>query len=234
VAKLAQTSIRYRRCEITERQFNELATKIDAAAAAVAEDIFGDGVVVDVVLEGGSLFMKASVIGALLLGTYHSVAEYKDFRESVELATHDAERFGSALYEKVRKLVGGKNADTVAIRKMTPGRISKVIDRLKRVERMQLLQPEYARHELEQIRHEISLIERDLGPEEQKMLEQQFTTLGLPPPLPADNEAAEMSPVAVEPERPKTKRKPSDRRSERSRPPLFRHHKRITVGRDAP
>jgi hypothetical protein len=68
MARLAQTSIRFRDFEIDEERLNQLGNQIDRVAASVAREIYGEGVEVDVVLEAGSLLIRTTVIAGLLWG----------------------------------------------------------------------------------------------------------------------------------------------------------------------
>jgi hypothetical protein len=66
VARLAQTSIRFKRLDISERRFRELGPQIDHVAEGVTREIYGRNVEVDVVLEAGSLLVQITLTGGLL------------------------------------------------------------------------------------------------------------------------------------------------------------------------
>jgi hypothetical protein len=128
VATLAQTSMSFRRLDISARRFRTLGPQIDDAAERTAREIYGEDVEVDVVLEAGSLRVRISVIGSLLIlgQVYDGISHYKDFRESIILLVEDGQRFGSAVYREVLKVTGEQKADRFATKDMTPGRIARV------------------------------------------------------------------------------------------------------------
>jgi hypothetical protein len=133
MARLAQTSIRFRRFEISERRFQELIPAIDQAAEDTAQRIYGELVTVDVYIEAGSFLVRITLIGGLLLGSYHAVSDSNDFKkEIVELVKH-AEDFGSAIYEEVLRITGETQADVIRRRSMTPGKISQAMQRIDRL-----------------------------------------------------------------------------------------------------
>jgi hypothetical protein len=110
MARLAQTSIRFRDFEIDEERLNQLGNQIDRVAASVAREIYGEGVEVDVVLEAGSLLIRTTVIAGLLWGGYDAISKYPDFKDGVGQLVEDAHHYGSAVYNEVLKLTGGKKA----------------------------------------------------------------------------------------------------------------------------
>jgi len=177
VARLAQVSIRFKRFDIDEQRFQELGTQIDAVAARIAREVYGRGVEVDVVLEAGSLLVRITVIGSLLLGGYHAISEYKDFKEGITLLVKDANEWSSGIYKEVLKLTGEQKADTFVRRDMTPGRIARVIRQLEKVQVPNLVVQE----EFQQIARDVQAIERDLEPEERRLIDRGFEFMGLPP-----------------------------------------------------
>jgi hypothetical protein len=230
LAKLAQTSVRFERLEMTERRFKSLGPEVDEAAARIARDIYGDHVSLDVVLEGGSLFARLTAIGFLLLGTYHSVAEYKDFRESLALLENQAKDFSEHVYEKLRELTGGRKADKVVTRTMTPGRISRVINKLEALERATLITREVRQHQFEKIRHEINLIERDLTPKELQTFEQALKSSGLHFPEPIAPEGREREVVAIREEQVPSRSEGPKRKAK----PRFTYHNNFAVASRRP
>jgi hypothetical protein len=108
VARLAQTSIIFRDFEIDEERLNQLGTQIDGVAARAAREIYGEGAEVDVVLEAGSLLIRISVIGGLLLGGYDAISKFPNFKVGVAELVKDAQYYGSAVYNEVLKLTGKK------------------------------------------------------------------------------------------------------------------------------
>jgi hypothetical protein len=182
MARLAQTSIRFRDFEIDEERLNQLGNQIDSISARVAREIYGDGVEVDIVLEAGSLLIRNTVIGALLLGGYDAISKYPDFKEGVGQLVEDAQHYGSAIYNEVSELMGGKKPDRVVIRDMTPGKIALVIQRLEKLQELEKQAPsQLVQEELQLIAREVQAIERDLKPQERQFVEKQLELKGLLP-----------------------------------------------------
>jgi len=183
VARLAQTSISFRRIDIDEQRLRELGPQIDDAAARIAHEIYWPGVELDVVLEAGSLLVRATVIGGLLLGGYNVVSKYKDFKEGIVELVKDAHEYGSGIYNEVLKLTGQQNADTVTIRDMTPGRIVRVIQKLEKVRELQKEKaPDWmVQKELQRIARDVQAIEQELAPEEKRLIDRELELKGLPP-----------------------------------------------------
>jgi hypothetical protein len=230
VARLAQTSIRFTRYEISEAQFTQLTVEIDAAAARIAREIYGPAVEVDVVVEAGSLLVRITVIGGLLLGTYDAISKYPDFKEGVAALVEDAEKYGSAIVDEILKVTGQKKPDSVSKRDMTPGRISRVIEKLEKVRELERRAPKGAVHkeQLRQIARDVQAIGRDLEPQELKKIDEGLESSGLPPlgKLPKPEVLEE--PRAVLKEREKFKRPPALWRRK------LRHHRRFVVGEGRP
>lgn len=225
MARLAQTSIRFREYEIGPTEFERLSVEIDAAAARVAGEIYGPEVEVDVVVEAGSLLVRITVIGGLLLGTYDAISKYKDFREGVELLVHDAEKYGSAIVNEVVKMTGVRKPDSVAKRDMTPGRISRVIEKLEEIRDLEKHTPKHVLQErLREIARDVQAIERDLQPQELKQVNQVLESGGLPPleklPKPDYDDRR-----AIVRERFESGRSPARERRQK-----LRHHNRFVVG----
>lgn len=233
MAKLAQTSIRFKEFEIGPREFELLSKEVDAAAARIAQNIYGPNVEVDVVVEAGSLLIRVTVIGGLLWGVYDGISKYKDFRESIEFLVRDAEKYGSAIVDQVVRLTGAKERpDTVAKRTMTPGRISRVIQELEEVRELERrgAQKNEVSKRLQAVAREVKAIERDLEPEELKRIDGMLESAGLPPlerlPKPIYPE-----PRAMRPEEDRMGYEP--RQSQGARQKL-RHHRRFVVGDTTP
>jgi hypothetical protein len=56
-------------------QWQVISYQIDHIAARLALEIYGSGVKVDVLLEGGSLLVRISLIGTLLWGGYDAISK---------------------------------------------------------------------------------------------------------------------------------------------------------------
>jgi hypothetical protein len=229
VARLAQTSIRFREYEVGPTEFERLSIEIDAAAARVAREVYGPAVEVDVVVEAGSLLIRVTVIGGLLLGTYDAVSKYKDFKEGVELLVHDAEKYGSAIVNEVVKVTGAKKPDSVAKRDMTPGRINRVIEKLEKMRDLEKHAPKRVLQEhLREVAQDVRAIRRDLEPEELTQVDQVLESRGLPPleklPKPDYEDRS-----AIVRERFGLGRGPARERRQK-----LRHHNRFVVGDKTP
>jgi hypothetical protein len=186
VTKLAQTSISFRRFDVDEQDFQQFSTQIDDLAARVAIGIYGPSVELDVVLEVGSLLVRITVIGVighLLLGGYDAISKYSEFKKGIIELAKDAQEYGSAIYDQVRKLTGEQEADYVAKRHMTPGRIARVIQKLEELQKLEkMVPPQVMQEKLQAIARDVKAIERDLEPEEIKLVNKAFELGGLPPP----------------------------------------------------
>jgi hypothetical protein len=228
MARIAQISIRFEHLAVSEAHFRELGLEIEHAAAEVATRIYGQGVTLDVYVEAGSLFARLTIIGGLLLGTYHSVAEYKDFKEGLVLLSEDAVKFGEGIYSEVSKLTGGAKADSVRNRKMTPSKILKIIEDLDTLQKSKNLSQRTFHERLEKIVREIRVVGRDLTPEESKRFSDHLEDRGL--------RALTQLP------KPKRERKGEEPGAERERPvrlreggagkrrPVLRYHHRFKLG----
>jgi hypothetical protein len=183
MARLAQTSIRFRDFEINQHLLDELGIEIDRVAATAAREIYGEGVEVDVVLEAASLLIRSTVIGGLLWGGYDAISKYPDFKAGIEELVKDAQHYGSTVYNGVLKLTGAEKADGFVKRDMTPGKISRVIQRLEKLQELEKhASSQVVQEELQRIAYELQAVERDLEPEERQFVEKQLELKGLPPP----------------------------------------------------
>lgn len=223
MAKLAQTSIRFRDYEIVRSQFGQLSDDIEVAAGNVAVLIYGPDVQVDVVVEAGSLLVRITLIGSILWGTYDAVSKYPDFKKGIGELVKDAQEYGSAVVEEVMKATGHrKKPDSVNVREMTPGRISRVIEKLEEVKRIEAQTPRrVVRDELQKIARDVQAIERDLDTKELQQIDRVLESRGLPPldKLPKPDEDR-----SVIRERPDAFSAPPKRREK------LRHHRRFVAG----
>jgi hypothetical protein len=229
VARLAQTSIRFRRFDISERHFQELSTEVDGVAEETTRAIYGRNVEVDVVLAAGSLLVQITVIGGLLWGGYDAVSKYKDFKDGLKELANDAQKFGSAIYNKELKLTDQDDADSVAIKDMTPGKIARVIQRLEEVQKLEKTAPNrVVREELQEIARDVQAIVRDLEPEEIKSIDNWLELNALPPleklpkPRPAHKREKKHEIEEVKPPR---ALRPADKKER------LRYHNRFAVGK---
>ncbi len=180
MARLAQTSIRFQRYEIGPARFERLGVEIDNVAARVARNIYGPSVEVDVFIESGSLLIRITVIGSILWGTYDAISKYPDFKEGLGELVKDAQDYGSAIVNEVLKVTGQKKPDSVAKRDMTPGKVSRIIEKLEGVTNFEKYAPNRViQDKLRQISRDVQAIERDLGPEELKQLDELLEIAGV-------------------------------------------------------
>ncbi|QPF85528.1 hypothetical protein IC762_04145 [Bradyrhizobium genosp. L] len=229
MARLAQTSIRFKEYEVGPSEFERLSMEIDAAAARVAREIYGPAVEVDVVVEAGSLLVRITVIGGLLLGTYDAVSKYKDFKEGVDLLVHDAEKYGAAILNEVVKVTGAKKPDSVSKRAMTPGRISRVVEKLEEIRHLEKHAPKrMLQEQLHEVARDVQAIERDLEQQELDQVDQLLGSRGLPPldrlPKPDYEDRS-----AIVRDRIEVGRAPPRKRRKK-----LRHHNRFVVGDKTP
>lgn len=225
MARLAQTSIRFRRYEVDAAQFERLSVEIDAVAARVTGEIYGPSVEVDVVIEAGSLLITITVIGSILWGTYDAISKYPDFKEGLGKLVKDAQRYGSAIVDEVLKVTGQGKPDSIAKRDMTPGRISRVIEKLERVEDLENHVPKRAvQEELQKIGRDVQAIERDLAPQELNQIDEVLKSRGLPPLEKLPRPVVREDQSAIARKRKKLERPPLLRRKK------MRHHNRFVVG----
>jgi hypothetical protein len=229
MARLAQTSIRFRRYEIGVERFERLSVEIDAVAARVARQIYGPSVEVDIVIVAGSLLITITVLGGILWGTYDAISKYPDFTDGLGKLVKDAKEYGSAIVEEVLKVTGQKKPDSVAKRDMTPGKISRIIEKLERVKDLEKHAPKRAvQHELEQISRDVQAIERDLTPEELKQIDGALESRGLSALEKLPRLVVQEDRNAVARERKGSKGPPLLRRKK------LRHHNRFVVGEKSP
>jgi hypothetical protein len=229
MARLAQTSIRFRHYEIGPERFERLSLEIDALAARVARQIYGPSVEVDVVIVAGSLLITITVLGGILWGTYDAISKYPDFKDGLGKLVKDAKHYGSAIVEEVLKVTGQKKPDSVAKRDMTPGRISRIIEKLEGVRDLEKHAPKrVVQDELQQISRDVQAIERDLVPQELKQIDEELGSRGLPPleKLPRPVVREERGAAAGEREGPARPQKPKRQK--------LRHHNRFVVGEESP
>lgn len=229
MARLAQTSIRFKRYEISEAQFTRLTVEIDSVAAQIAREIYGPAVEVDVVVEAASLLVRITVIGGFLLGIYDAVSKYPDFKAGLAALVEDAQKYGSAIVDAVLKVTGQKKPDTVTKRDMTPGKISRVIDQLEKVRELESHAPtRVVQEKLRRIARDVQAIGRDLEPQEQKQIDEVLESRGLPPLEKLPKPKILEKPRTVAKEQEGQGRPPAVRRKK------LRHHRRFVVGEKTP
>lgn len=183
MAIIAQVSVRLPISPVSQEEFYEIGRQAERLAVEAAQRIYGERPIeIDVYLEEGSVWVRLTVAGGLLLGVYHGVAKYKDFKESVVELKHDATSFGNAIAENLKALAGPKkNEVRVTKRTMTPGRLSLTIDRLEKLNESRGAMSERSfEQQLGKIAQELKAIEKDLTPVEIAKLESSLRFENLP------------------------------------------------------
>lgn len=132
MARLAQIRFTLADFEVTELNIESIGRLADEVARHVALEVYGEGVEVDVVLEEGSLLTKIGIIGALILGTYHAVADYPDFKIGVAELVSDADTFSNMFIEQFLSKSGAKKTQVtkLTVNAATPGKINRLVNTL--------------------------------------------------------------------------------------------------------
>ncbi len=196
-------------------------------AGQVAVRIYGPQVEVDVVVEAGSLLVRITVIGSLLWGGYDAVSKYPDFKHGMHQLVEDAQKYGSAIVNEVVKVTGHAKPASITKRDMTPGRISRVIEKLERVKELEKHAPRrVVQEELHQITRDVQAIEKDLDPEELKQVDRVLESRGLPPLEKLPKPEVYEEPAAILRERKALERE----RPQAVRREKLRHHRRFVAG----
>jgi hypothetical protein len=184
VAELSETYIHLRPFDPSEAVLQELGRAADSIAYNVARDVYGTGVEVEVTLEKGSLKSWITVSASSIFLIYGGVANYKGFKESVLEMCKDARRFGFNIYQKFESAAGTSEKQIYRVEKRlkTPGRISRLIRRMERLEKnMDKLDHQQVQRELIGARQQLEVILVDLPAEDANVLQQQLQYRKLPP-----------------------------------------------------
>jgi hypothetical protein len=202
MAELSETYIHLRPFDPSEAVLRDLGRAADSIAYGVARDIYGTGVEVEVTLEKGSLKSWITVSASSIFLIYGGVANYKGFKESVLEMCKDARRFGFNVCQKFQSAAGTSEQQIYRVEKRlkTPGRISRLIRRMERLEKnLDKLDHQQVRQELIDAGQQLEIILLDLPVEDTDILQQQLRYRNLPPikqwpePLPSHDH----SPQAV-------------------------------------
>jgi hypothetical protein len=205
MTQLAQAYIHLRPYEISRERLQRLGRSTDRIAYEAALRVYGRTVTVDVTLEEASLKGRVTVLGALLVG-YGVIADYKGFKESIGELCKDAREYAvDVCGEIVKEARATKNQVYRTERRLkTPGKLDRLIARLERLNSAgeRLSRADYQK-ELDSIRHEWQLIERDLSQNEVALVAKALAFENLPPltQLPKRVPRKEMPPVAIRSER---------------------------------
>src|SRR5262249_35922365 len=146
---------------------------------------YGGGVEIEVQLEEGSLIVRATVAGSILLGIYSAVADYKGFKESVVEMCDDAREFAVDVCGPFIQKAGVAKEDVYRFerRLKTPGRLYRISKRLDKLERsVNELSPREVQKELARLKGELDSVSKDLSGPERKAIESALKRPKLPPP----------------------------------------------------
>jgi hypothetical protein len=114
---------------------NRLGRQAEKIAIQAAENVYGGGVTVDVLLEEGSLKTWVSITGALAI--YGAIANYKGFKESVAEMCKDAREYSvdvCGAFAQAAKVNPGQ-VFRVERRLKTPGKLSRVLKKLEQLDK---------------------------------------------------------------------------------------------------
>lgn len=151
-------------------------------AYQAARDIYGGGVEVEVVLQDGSLFTKITVVGGLLLGTYHGVASYPDFKDGIVELCEDANKYTDAFVHNFLSASATPQSKVVKISTSTktPGKVSRLLKKLERLDQKAKQKTEIS-EQLATANQTLESIARDISKVEIENLKTQLEFNHLPP-----------------------------------------------------
>ena len=101
-------------------EFDRLAKSFETASFPITLEIFQKGIEVELSLDEATLIAKLKVIGAVVLGIYVSVSQYKDFRESVIQAVHDADALGVRIIQEFKNITGASESLDIIYKRTIP------------------------------------------------------------------------------------------------------------------
>lgn len=138
MAQLAQAYVHLRRYETSAARLQELGESTKAAAIAAAREIYHGNVWVDIRIDEGSVFMRASVLGTLAWLSF--IGGYKGFKDSAVEAVHDARVAAEWISESFIQEAKPKDSQIYRIerRSKTPGKILRLSRRLEELDRFGL------------------------------------------------------------------------------------------------
>jgi hypothetical protein len=184
MARLAKIEIAIQSFRVTERTLNSLGPIADEIARAAARQVYDIDVKVDVVLREGSLIVKITVAGSILLGSYHAVAVYPEFKKGIVQLSEDAQIFGAYVADHFVKAIEIPKSQIRKIKKSdeTPGRIKNLMSRLENLgEQFPNMSVERREREFRRAGHELGLIMKSLGAEERETVLNSLKITNLPP-----------------------------------------------------
>jgi hypothetical protein len=139
MAHLAQVYIRLLPYDVDTEALNQLGKTASDIALHSAEEYYRQPVAINVALDVGSLTSVVTVTTAILLSSYTAVANYKNFRDSIDLLCAHAHEWGTNVRDGFTAASGAEPSQiaTKQIRYKTPGELRRLF---KDVERSQAQQ----------------------------------------------------------------------------------------------
>jgi hypothetical protein len=185
LAHLAEAYIHFKPYDAPDRRIRSLGKYAERLAIEVAGEVFGGDVRVHVELEQGSLRTRIAVYGAIALGTYGAVANYKGFKESVVAMCEDAREFAVDVCDPFTEKAGVASNDVYRFerRLKTPGKLYRITRRLEKLQRsVPELSAKDIQKELASLRGDLNLVAEDVTAIELREIENALRRPRLPPP----------------------------------------------------
>jgi len=138
----------------------------------IAKEIFPAGTEIEISLEPGSLKTKAKVAMGALLAAYGAIATYPEFKRGLSEAILDARQFAGTFNDNFLKFTGIAREDVVRKERRTevPGRLTRALDDLERLERNLVILPRpQIEEELRSIAYRLRVGLSELGPAERTL-----------------------------------------------------------------
>ena len=181
MAQLAQVRLVLDLHDLSDERIVALGRLADEIAGQVAADIYGGDVDVDVLIQDGSLLTRITVVGGLLLGLYHGVAEYPDFKVGITALCEDAEKYSNKFADKFLHASGISEDHVVKhnTSAKTPGKINRLLNRLEKTAGKPT--SSIIGSELSKAKKDLDSIERDITASEAEHLRTLFEFDTLPP-----------------------------------------------------
>jgi hypothetical protein len=187
LAPLATITIRLRDFDVSEDTLLAIGRSTDEFANALALDIFGPGILIDVDLREGTLRAKIRASAPALFGGFMLVANSIQFQEGLVDLYTKAEKFGSAVssmfLDKVKP--SPHQLQKIEYRNETPQRILRLFETLESLNvrvKEGTISHKDLRTELQKARQEFDRICREVTPGEARKISESLRFESLPPP----------------------------------------------------
>ena len=182
MAQLAQAYVHLRRYDADPQRLWRLGESTKAAAIEAVREIYHGNVWVDIRIDEGSVFMRASVLGVIAwLGLF---GNYKGFKDSAVEAVRDAKMVSEWIANKFISDAKPKDSQIFRVerRTKTPGKILRLSRRLEELnELLPHLSKRVRGQQLEAIQRQFDQIKKDLSEEEAKRLGKALRFENVPP-----------------------------------------------------